>query len=670
MPLRDPADWFFNLLMDDAPPSGSSHVSTNDWSPMYRITLTILFSCFFVFTLLTGCNDNFAGFDDPPKDRKQTTTPVTAGKLRHPDLMSRARQPRGAGKFGNQYALRLVFSIDKQSVLERYGTLDRYAVLERYTTLDRYAVVERYDYENVFAGFAITIDDSLGLSDYNAFLDQLELDPDILWYEPDYSVTLPTATGITGSTGQQVPWSVAAIGGMSSWTRSGDGHGSVGVDVYILDTGVAHASTNDPDDDLNLVENIDFRDSTQTPTPDASDHDGHGTHIAGIIGAVDDADGLVGVAPGTRIHNYKVLDDNGTTDVSVVIAAVEAITTHKLANPATPMVVNMSIGENVGTPAYTALDEAIDVSIDAGVVYVVAAGNQGDDAFNVTPAKVPGAITVGSYDVNGVFSPFSNWGPAVDILAPGEAIISLGIGNQGPQSMAGTSMATAHVTGAAALYLAQHPTATPAQVQAALLADSKSFVVGEPTGTTNHSVWVGETQVVEARVADGNDDAEEFIQDGGMYLTSSDLELAYEGIKPQIIGMRFAGLDVPRGATVTRAYVQFTVDEADTGAATLAITGQADDNAAPFTSSNHNLSSRPTTTASVPWVPAPWPHVGAAGPDQQTPDLKAVIQEIVNRNGWAAGHALALIVSGTGERTAESYNGSPSQAPLLHIEWQ
>ncbi len=431
--------------------------------------------------IFAGCSDTFTGGEEATPEPT-----LRQGKLRHPYLMDRAYTSKGSGKFGNESSLNLILSINKQSTLERYN------VLERYTTLERYNVLERYEYTNVFAGYAITVEDSLGLSEYNAFLDELENDPDIIWYEPDFTVDLPEAAAATGQTGQLIPWSVAAVGGKESWTVSGNGYGVVNVDVFILDTGVARALRYDPDDDLYLYASEDIRKGHSDP----ADHDGHGTHIAGIVGAIDDQDNLVGIAPGARIHNLKVLNDNGTTDVSVVVAAMEEVIAWKQAHPGKPAVVNLSIGENIGTSAYTSLDEAVEAALDAGIVVVAAAGNYGADAINVTPAHVEGAITVGSYDVNGVFSSFSNYGSMVDLLAPGEAVISLGINQEGPKSMSGTSMAAAHVTGAAALYVAKHPWASPLEVRTALLDAARDFVVGEPVGTTGKSVWVGpvETQ--------------------------------------------------------------------------------------------------------------------------------------------------------------------------------
>jgi dienelactone hydrolase len=172
---------------------------------------------------------------------------------------------------------------------------------------------------------------------------------------------------------------------------------------------------------------------------------------------------------------------------------------------------------------------------------------------------------------------------------------------------------------------------------------------------------------LDVRVASSADDAEER-PSGRVGLTSSDLELVNDG-RDQMVGMRFAGLDVPQGATIVSVYVQFQADETDSQAASLLIEGQATDDAATFVSTSGSISARTRTGASVAWSPAPWTTVGEAGPDQQTPDIAAVIQEIVDRPGWSAGNALVVIVTGSGKRVAESYNGLPSGAPLLHVEY-
>jgi hypothetical protein len=167
----------------------------------------------------------------------------------------------------------------------------------------------------------------------------------------------------------------------------------------------------------------------------------------------------------------------------------------------------------------------------------------------------------------------------------------------------------------------------------------------------------------------GSDDAEENTSNGSVNPSSSDLELVVNNSIQQAIGIRFNGIDVPQGAPITAAYLQFTTDETDSTTTSLIIEGEATDNAATFTSPAFNISSRPRSATSVTWVPAPWTTVGEAGPDQRSPDLSAIIQEIVNRPGWTSTNSLALIISGSGTRTAESFNGVPTAAPSLHIEY-
>jgi hypothetical protein len=173
---------------------------------------------------------------------------------------------------------------------------------------------------------------------------------------------------------------------------------------------------------------------------------------------------------------------------------------------------------------------------------------------------------------------------------------------------------------------------------------------------------------LETRVAASSDDAEEKAS-GSMSLTSSDLELVFETDGNQTVGLRFNEIDIPQGATIAKAYVQFKVDETATEATSLTIQGQADDNALTFTSSSGNISSRSRITAVVAWSPVAWTAVGEADLDQRTPDISPVIQEIVNRPGWSLGNSLAIIISGNGRRIAEAYNGDQAGAPLLHVEY-
>ncbi len=175
----------------------------------------------------------------------------------------------------------------------------------------------------------------------------------------------------------------------------------------------------------------------------------------------------------------------------------------------------------------------------------------------------------------------------------------------------------------------------------------------------------GADVVINRAVTAESDDAEEAIG-GAVDLASSDLELVVDGGAAQTVGMRFTGLAIPAGSTVTNAWVQFVVDEATTAATSLVIRAQAADSAATFTSASTNISSRPRTSAFATWDPAPWTTVGAAGPDQRTPNLAPVLQEVVNRPGWASNNAIAVIITGSGRRTADSFKGG--LPPILHVE--
>jgi PKD repeat protein len=172
----------------------------------------------------------------------------------------------------------------------------------------------------------------------------------------------------------------------------------------------------------------------------------------------------------------------------------------------------------------------------------------------------------------------------------------------------------------------------------------------------------------ERRVAASTDDAEERVSNGSMNLTSSTLDLVTASSNVQTVGIRWTGIPIPRAATISAAYIQFSASASQSAAASLTIAGQAADNAATFTSSSGNVSSRARTTATVAWSPAAWTS-GQTGAAQRSPDLTAVIREIVNRSGWASGNALTLIITGTGTRGAYGYDGSTASAPLLHIDY-
>ncbi|MFE2110721.1 S8 family serine peptidase [Kitasatospora sp. NPDC059463] len=227
--------------------------------------------------------------------------------------------------------------------------------------------------------------------------------------------------------------------------------GGAGVTAYIVDTGVRITS-----------EEFGGRASYGYDAIDgdtvADDGHGHGTHVAGTV-----ASASFGVAKAAKIVAVRVLNDEGEGTTEQVVAGIDWVTRHAVR----PAVVNMSLGSEPDPVT----DVAVAGSIAAGLTYTVAAGNQGIDASGHSPARVPSAITVGATDRDDAQASFSNYGPLVDLYAPGVDITSVwhvvdyeGIGID----MSGTSMAAPHAAGAAALYLASHPAATPAQVAAAL----------------------------------------------------------------------------------------------------------------------------------------------------------------------------------------------------------
>ena len=175
------------------------------------------------------------------------------------------------------------------------------------------------------------------------------------------------------------------------------------------------------------------------------------------------------------------------------------------------------------------------------------------------------------------------------------------------------------------------------------------------------------TTAVMIPVAAGSDDAEEHAS-GAMSLNSSDLELTYDGDGNQKVGMRFTLAGLPQGALIRSAYIQIKVDETSSEQTSLMIHGEASDHAAWFTETPGNISSRMLTSAFVPWEPLSWDTAEETGVAQRTPDLSSVIQEIVDRPGWEIGNALAIIITGTGKRVGESYEGDQSGTPVLIVE--
>ncbi|NIK59404.1 S8 family peptidase [Kribbella shirazensis] len=245
------------------------------------------------------------------------------------------------------------------------------------------------------------------------------------------------------------------------------------VNVYVIDTGIYAAHK-------------DFGDRASVGTDTVGDGQngvdcqGHGSHVAGTIAGT-----TYGLAKGAKVVGVRVLDCQGSGSTESVVAGIDWVTK----NAKKPAVANMSLGGG----ADEALDAAVKASVDSGVTYAVAAGNDSADACQGSPSREPSAITVGATDDQDQRAEFSNFGKCVDLFAPGVDITSVGITDPDASAkMSGTSMASPHVAGGVALYLADHPDATPADVAAALVEGSTPDKVGDPgEGSPNKLLYVG-----------------------------------------------------------------------------------------------------------------------------------------------------------------------------------
>jgi len=258
----------------------------------------------------------------------------------------------------------------------------------------------------------------------------------------------------------------------NAYSSSGAG---AGVTAYIIDTGIRVTNT-----DFGGRASIGF--DSVGDGQNGVDCNGHGTHVAGTVGGAK-----YGVAKSVSLVAVRVLDCNGSGTWSSVIAGIDWVTAHHAVNA----VANMSLGGAVATSVDTALAN----SVASGVTYAVAAGNSNADACTSSPARAPSAITVGATTSTDARASYSNFGSCVDLFAPGSGITSdWNTSDTATNTLSGTSMATPHVVGSAALYLGEHPGASPATVTTALLGAATPGKVTSPgTGSPNLLDFVGPT---------------------------------------------------------------------------------------------------------------------------------------------------------------------------------
>jgi subtilisin family serine protease len=280
-------------------------------------------------------------------------------------------------------------------------------------------------YGSALRGFALS-----GISEQE--LQSLRREKSLAYIEQDQQITVamggPPGGGGGGGGGQTIPWGVARVGGPQDGTNAGT--------AWIIDSGI---DLDHPDLNVDVSRSISFLTGGGGNTS-PEDQNGHGTHVAGIVGAIDNSIGVVGTAAGATLVAVRVLDRRGSGSYSGVIAGVDYVK----ANAASGDAANMSLG---GPPS-TALDDAVKAASNV-CPFAIAAGNESDHAGNYSPARAngPNIYTVSSMAQGDVWSYFSNYGnPPVDYCAPGSSIYST-YKNGGYTTLSGTSMAAPHVCG-------------------------------------------------------------------------------------------------------------------------------------------------------------------------------------------------------------------------------
>lgn len=293
-----------------------------------------------------------------------------------------------------------------------------------------------YVYDAALTGFAATLPEQA--------LNGLVHNPNVAYIEADQTMSID-------ATQSPATWGLDRIDQHdlslnNTYTYNSTG---AGVTAYVIDTGILASHT-----EFGGRASVGY--DAVRDGQNGVDCNGHGTHVAGTIGGA-----TYGVAKGVTLVAVRVLNCSGSGTTSGVIAGIDWVTS----NHKDPAVANMSLGGG----ASTALDSAVSNSIAAGVTYAIAAGNSNKDACRYSPARVPSALTVGATTSSDARASYSNYGTCLDIFAPGSSITSAWYtSNTATNTISGTSMATPHVAGVAALYLATHTTATPADVANAL----------------------------------------------------------------------------------------------------------------------------------------------------------------------------------------------------------
>ena len=365
---------------------------------------------------------------------------------------------------------------------QRGGIADQYIVVMKDQARDdakertkdkaraRGATVRR-DYRAALQGYAAALSP--------AALEEVRRDPDVAYVEVDRVVSA-TATQSNAPWGlDRIDQSGPQLSGSYSYTSTGSG-----VKAYIIDTGIRFSHT---EFGARAVSGYDAIDGGS-----AGDCNGHGTHVAGIVGA-----STYGVAKQVGLIAVRVLDCEGSGTISGVIAGIDWVTADHGAGQ--PAVANLSLG---GGPS-SALDSAVQNSIADGVSYTVAAGNENADACLSSPGRAASALTVASTSTGDLRSSFSNWGTCVDLFAPGSNITSSWhTSDVATATISGTSMAAPHVAGAAALFLQTNPAASPATVADVINGGATTGTVTDTAGSPNRLLLTTTTEAADTSAPD------------------------------------------------------------------------------------------------------------------------------------------------------------------------
>jgi subtilisin family serine protease len=342
---------------------------------------------------------------------------------------------------------------------------DYIVVLKNSTTMTRTADLTKSYGGQIKQSFGAIHGYQAGMSEAQA--KRLAADPSVAYVEQDQTVSL-LATENNATWGlDRIDQRNRPLSGTYTYPTTASN-----VTAYVIDTGIMYTHS-----DFGGRASFGY-DAVGTGGVDCN---GHGTHVAGTIGGA-----TYGVAKGVKLVGVRVLNCSGSGTNAGVIAGINWVTQHA----AKPAVANMSLGGG----ASTALDNAVTASVNSGVTFAVAAGNSTANACNSSPSRVASAITVGATTSTDAKASYSNYGTCLDLFAPGSSITSDWYSsNTATNTISGTSMASPHVAGAAALVLGRNPSLTPAQVRDNLVGAATPNVVTSPgTGSPNRLLFVAQ----------------------------------------------------------------------------------------------------------------------------------------------------------------------------------